>query len=80
MKKIKLDLARLSVETFDTAALARAPRGTVRGLAGTEPVECTAMTNCQQITCGYSCPSNLPYCMPTELEYATCGIGPRDNC
>jgi hypothetical protein len=37
MKKLKLDLDRLRVETFQTAA-ADARRGTVRGLAMMDPV------------------------------------------
>ncbi|HVH12378.1 MAG TPA: hypothetical protein VM759_04970 [Longimicrobium sp.] len=78
MKKMKLDLACLTVETFDTTALASARGGTVHAfdhesVSETELVECTRYTNCQQLTCGYGCPSYLPQCLPTELEYPTCG-------
>jgi hypothetical protein len=80
VKKMKLDLAQLAVETFDTAALASDPKGTVRGFAvETELVDCTRSCP-QQITCGYGCVTYLPMCLPTELEYPTCGIGPRDPC
>ena len=48
MKKLSLRLDELKVETFDPAAAAVEPRGTVRGNADTDVPCCTA-------SCGGTC-------------------------
>lgn len=81
MKKLKLDVDGLRVETFEPAAAA-GPRGTVMGLvtyscdyichelAGTgDPIQNTCdHATCAGASCGFTC------------NYATCGCpGPPDD-
>jgi len=77
MKKMKLDLARLAVETFNTTDPAPAPRGTIRAHdSETGGIDCTGWTNCGSITCAHGCASDTgcpPATQPLDNTcYKTC--------
>ena len=55
MKKLKLELDALRVESFD-AGRARAPRGTVRGHSG--EFSCRACETIILVSCGGTCDSS----------------------
>ena len=83
MKKVRLDVERPSVESFDTAG-ERGEAGTVRGNMSvfpqepTEPRYCTRWDTCQ--TCGQTCfdPScEETICQATCLLPDTCGCTER---
>ncbi len=77
MKKLKLDLDALEVESFDTAA-AGAARGTVKGYYTEEPpkdyIE-TMQFTCTTCPSGPSCPCPSAGCPTgyTECGQDTCG-------
>jgi hypothetical protein len=67
MNKVKLDLGRLQVDSFDTAAVEEAERGTVHG-HWSQPGTCDARAaTCQYGgTCGPGCASRDPrFCTGT---------------
>jgi hypothetical protein len=71
MKKLKLNLDRLQVESFAPAAEPAAPRGTVRGM---EP---WSEEDTCRYTCGYSCrtcydPSCGNTCRGGTCDYWVC--------
>jgi hypothetical protein len=79
MKKLRLDVDLLTVETFDTTAQRAARLGTVRGRQETFGAQ-----TCIGETCGTTCPSGggscgglCTYynCPPMTYEYETCGEG-----
>ena len=57
MRKITLDLDRLTVDSFPTTAPAEAPRGTVEGAMRTRELYCTGGD-----TCRTSCGGGDPRC------------------
>lgn len=71
MRKLRLDLDELAVESFSTLAQGKASRGTVRGRADTEEYTCGGCTitenGCQDYTvfCSYgdtggcTCPNEV---------------------
>lgn len=69
MSKLRLDLADLAVESFDTRALSSPGRGTLFGHEGT-----TAHTDCWGLTC--------PGCGQTQLAFCTadCPSNQIDTC
>jgi len=54
MRKVKLNLDDLAVESFATADVDPATRGTVQGHDATALCE-TRITRCYQDTCAFSC-------------------------
>lgn len=92
MKKMKLDLDALAVESFDTAPGTGAGHGTIRGhdSAPTEPEEpdtiaatcdCpppgTNQTACGQFTCQWSCDAG---CSNVTCGGSTCWATCPDSC
>lgn len=71
MKKLKLDLTELAVESFATASQ-DAPDGTVRAHDGSG-----ADVSCDETTCGdsiaYTCPPVGGYCLPQSTFAPSCG-------
>lgn len=53
MRKMKLDIDRLAVESFAIMDAGTGARGTVRGNAAT--LRCSAPSNCVPDTCSFSC-------------------------
>ena len=51
MKKLRLDLDRLQVETFATDAEELAERGTVHGMNHTREYLCTKADTCRNTSC-----------------------------
>ena len=96
MKKMRLDLDSLAVQSFDTSPEGRAERGTVRGLdSATEPQEpdsiaatcecpppATNYTACGQFTCGqFTCQWTCdPGCSNVTCGGSTCWQTCPDSC
>lgn len=84
MKKLRLDLDTLSVQSFETDQAA-AERGTVRGnLPRTEPGEC-AYTRDWYCTYGYECTAYPEFCLNPDTheqcKYThTCPIDHTSTC
>ena len=78
MRKVKLEIDSLRVESFDAAPSGMAGRGTVRGHDYTEVWEgCPErQTKPQEYTCGVSC---LGPCQHT-MEVPDCGVGTDFGC
>ncbi len=75
MKKLKLNLKDLKVESFETADEVREKKGTIHGnLPWTET--CDGPT-CNNDTCWGTCPMNT-HCVPTCRQ--TCPIEPTNTC
>lgn len=60
MRKMKLDVNRLTVESFEMMAGAADPRGTVQGNSATPPTPpcsgpCSYQQSCVDTICGVSC-------------------------
>jgi hypothetical protein len=67
MKKIRLDLDALSVESFDTTKSEEETRGTVEGNAESFQAYCTDGNTCYESVCG-TCNTQCGSC-----HDATCG-------
>ena len=72
MRKVRLDIDRLAVESFEVVAGATDPRGTIQGNAASPPTPacsgiCSYYQSCVVTICGDSCPpeaciSGIPTC------------------
>ena len=74
MKKMRLDIEQLAVESFGTAGPAR-PRGTVRGhVPETQLYPTCYLTECGQNTCAETCGNSCHgTCGEATCGEATCG-------
>ncbi|HEV7589685.1 MAG TPA: hypothetical protein VGO40_16335 [Longimicrobium sp.] len=84
MKKTKLRLDDLSVESFDTAVPDRGRTGTVRAHAQTiDGPTCdgrqTCWDSCDGVCGTYFCVTNFDSCGQQSCVY-TCTCNPYDNC
>jgi len=68
MKKVKLDLNELDVQSFPTTRLAKGEKGTVHANDGT--TEASNGSACLDITCFYGC-----WEQPSEGASCTCQAG-----
>lgn len=73
MKKLKLRLEHLAVESFATGA-ATDPRGTVRGHATELGASCDLAPSCGPETCGDA------YCIRHTDNLNVCGMGGTGGC
>lgn len=88
MRKLRLELETLVVETFAPAAEGAPRRGTVRGREDGTWIDCgTFPDSCGADTCGNQCYTGPNYvsCDPTEEAScdtcdASCGISCPDTC
>ena len=89
MPKMKLDMDRLTVESFETVAGTKHTGGTIRGNADTLPgfctpacsVHCTRYESCGETLCADACPPT-PACSGPCSYIQSC-IGPTicgDTC
>jgi hypothetical protein len=84
MKKLKLDLDALAVETFDPSPLEEGP-GTVLGeqWGGTQitPLSCARPCFTAVFTCGHICQTNLGTCVTCHLSCnGTCHVSCNRTC
>jgi hypothetical protein len=70
MRKLRLNLDRLVVDSFPTLAHSETPRGTVRGRADTEFCESVSCAYTQLVTCtgcgavsNSGCAANTEFCV-----------------
>jgi hypothetical protein len=79
MKKIRLNLDALSVESFDTTAAEAKARGTVHGNAESFQVYCSDGSTCYESACG-SCVSQCGSCNDATCGETYCGSCDACSC
>ena len=75
MRKIRLDLEQLSVDSFATVASIALDRGTVYGRDVTQAGEMSCGATCPNFTCGVSCQiSCLNRCSGDTCDVPVCMV------
>ncbi|OGU37171.1 MAG: hypothetical protein A2068_01610 [Ignavibacteria bacterium GWB2_35_6b] len=73
MKKLKLNLDELKVESFNTSIVGKTPKGTVKGHTGTTCETVDNLTYCYTCEYGTCQPSCAPTCVGITCGQPTCG-------
>ena len=81
MKKLRLDLENLKVDSFATTSGTTPAKGTVFGQDTDVGLTCGAGCNTEDLSCGGACSTQCTYVgQGSECEYATCGCASWANC